>query len=154
MAFIAGAYTATWNSQDIGNIREGFHFEIIPQAQDIIAQNYGGSVQDGVYRGGDVFLSFVLSEYNATGVAALIWPYGTFGVIGNIGALQTTFCQALVLTAISGTNATPTTWTFSKTLIMPGNPVGFDLGPVHRELPIRQRAYPYVSSVAKWFSTA
>lgn len=154
MAFIAGGYTATWNSVDIGNIRDGFEFQFTPAGHEIVAQNYGDSEQDGVYRGGNCFVSFIISEYNATGVAAMMWPFGTLGVVGTVGALMTSLAQGLVLTAVSGTNATPTTWTFSKTIVALNNPIQFPLAPKHREIPIRLRAYPYVSSVAKWFSTA
>lgn len=65
---IAGPYTATWGGATIGVVEDGFELEQIQFAEPVRGDNLGDSKQDGVYRGQDVFINFVLQEW---GVAKL-----------------------------------------------------------------------------------
>ena len=98
MAFVAGAYTATWgdpgDSFPLGTTEDGFDLEMNFSSEEIIGDNLGDSVQDIVYRGGNCFISCVLEEWNTIILTMFDstrgntggWN-GTFGDVGVIGRL-------------------------------------------------------------------
>lgn len=153
MGFIAGGYTVSFNAVAVGQIEDGVEMEHVPYYEDIRGDNMGDTIQDGVYRGGDMFMSFTMLEYNAAAGAAATppawWPYhNTWGRIGTIGVLQTSLALAVVLTAVAGTSAAtlPATLTASKCVIAKGFPTRMLFAPRNRRIPIRFQMLPYDSS--------
>lgn len=154
MTFIAGPYTATYNGQTIGIVQDGFELEIATEVEKITGDNLGSSVQDGVYLGGNAYISCVLEEFDATGVLAAFWPYAaSFGLMGQVGTLLTAYDAALVLTKISGTNASPTSLTAAQAILAPNYPLRMLFGSRLRRVPIQFQLLPYVSTGTRWFST-
>lgn len=144
MTFIAGAYSAVYNSQDLGIIDDGFTIEWVSRAEDIITDVGGAVPVDAVYQGVECTVSFVLSEWNATGAAAAFWPWAsTVGQSGELGRLLSSMAQALVLTKCgSGGNQVPATITFEKAILAPGFNVSTLWANKHRKIPLQMRSLP------------
>ena len=156
MAFIAGPYTVTYGGNALGVIEDAPALEMTASVDPISGDNLGDSIQDGVYRGGNLYFDMVLQEYNAAGAAAAFWPYGALGVMGQVGRLLTAVDAALVLTAVAGTSAsaTPATITATNAVLAPNFPVRLLFGSRLRNVPIRFQLLPYTDSGAiKWFVT-
>jgi len=153
---ISGPYTATWNSSDVGQQEDGFRLRQQVNKQIVRSNSYGDSAIDGVYRGGDVFLSFTGIEYSAA--KAVLWPYGSFGTMGQVGRLDqgSSLAAAAVLTAVAGTPAaaTPASLTASQAIIDENLNSELLFASRLRVVPITMRCYPYTSSSNTiWFST-
>lgn len=162
MAFISGKYDATFNNVSIGQIEDGFEIEHSIAQEDIIGQDMGDSVQDGVYRGGNMFISCTLMEFStSSAMLALWWMHSAvLGRMGKIGTLiQANFAQALVLTALAGTPAASggnvSTLTAAKVALAPNFDVRLLFAPRLRRVPLRLRLYPYSDGANNtlWFST-
>lgn len=171
--FIAGRYSGTYATVDVGITKEGYELTLDTEMEDIGETDaWGQSVIDGVWRGGNAFLQFVSTAYKAGSIAAF-WPYGgqigAAGVLGilvddsiaapnklPIASLASDIAKALVLTAAAGTPAaaTPATLTASKALLAKNNNGRLLFNSKLREVPVRLRIYPYTAnSVTKFFST-
>lgn len=162
--FVAGPFTATYNSADPGYTQDGFTLSFIPKGLPIDRTDiYADTTIDIVYRGADFFMSFVLRQYQANSVLAF-WPWGSFGgAVPTIGKLFSATALALVLTAVAGTTAKDInigsgaagagTFTANKAIIAENSDVSFTLGPVNRDVPVRMRLLPYDSGGVKWFTT-
>jgi hypothetical protein len=98
----------------------------------------------------------VLNEYNAAGAAAAFWPFAaTFGQMGVVGALLSTYSAALVGTAKAGTNATPSTITFTNAVLAPNYNLSLLFGSRKRNVPLRFQILPYDNAGTDlWFTTA
>ncbi|OGT57668.1 MAG: hypothetical protein A3E01_02720 [Gammaproteobacteria bacterium RIFCSPHIGHO2_12_FULL_63_22] len=153
MSFIAGAYTVTYNALALGQARDGYRLRVSPAVEEITGDNYGDTVQDGVYRGGSCFLQMDLLEYNAAAIQTAMWPYGTFGTLGVIGRLQTALAKQIVMTAVAGTPAasTPATVTFARAILAPGQQTELLFAPRLRIVPIMFQILPDGSG--NWFTT-
>tara|TARA_R110002020_G_scaffold62712_6_gene167506 strand:+ start:455 stop:994 length:540 start_codon:yes stop_codon:yes gene_type:complete len=172
---IAGAYYGTYAGNYVGITEDGFEIEQTTYTEPIRGDNMGDSIQDEVYRGADVFVNFVLIEYNKA-VAATGGTDGTpifhphddaNGQVGKPGVLRGAFSAgALVLTEYSGdTTSDPTTYTFTKACLASNFPVRLLLANRLRKIPLRLQAYPVLDSgigtsaaytavpSAKWFVT-
>jgi len=116
MSFIAGTYSATYNSLDLGIIEDGFTIEWTSRAEDIVSDVNGDAKVDGVYRGLEMNVSFILSEWDAAGAQGAFWPFAaTLGEIGQIGRLLTSMSKTLILTKCGSTaNQVPATITLRK----------------------------------------
>jgi hypothetical protein len=149
MTFIAGRYTATWNGLACGQVADGFRLASSMFMRPISGDAGGDTVQDGVYRGAGVEISFTMIEYDSAAVQSLIWPQAaTIFDLGIIGMLATSLAKALVLTRVSSsTTATPASLTLSKTLLKEGYPVGLLYASDLREVPISLRSFPNSSGV-------
>lgn len=148
MTLIAGPYTVTYNSQVLGIIEDAWSLEITPSVDSIQGDNLGDSVQDGVYRGGNCFLDFVLQEFDAAAARLAFWPYNSiFGDVGQVGTLQSSFAKTLVLTAVAGTTAFtegPKTITSTDNCVLAANfPIRMLFGSRLRSVPIRFQLLPY-----------
>lgn len=160
MPFIAGPYQATWNSVSVGQLEDGFEIEHSLSQEDIVGQDMGDSVQDGVYRGGNMFINMTLMEYSqSSAMLALWWVHSqVLGRMGQVGTLmQQTYSQPLVLTAVAGTPAlgNPTTITCAHAALAANFDVRLLLAPRLRRVPLRLRLYPYSDGAGHnlWFST-
>lgn len=161
--FIAGTYTATYNSKALGQTADGIRISH-RFAKRMVTGDLSGEVpQDAIYRGREQFSSFRLIEADKSGIPDLIDPYaGTVGdpwTMGQIGLLDVRGagsgspvprCKSLVLTAVTGTSAYADSWQ-TVTLLLSILAEGFDvevlLGPDLREVPIRMRHYPNMSTL-------
>ena len=162
MAFIAGKYDATFANVATGQIEDGYEIEHSVSQEDIVGQDMGDSVQDGVYRGGNMFISFTLLEFSISSAMLSLWwmHSNTLGRMGKIGTLiQQNFAQSLVLTALAGTPAAGGgavgSLTAAKCCWAPNFDVRILFAPRLRRVPLRLRLYPYSDGASNnvWFST-
>ncbi len=153
MSFIAGGFTAVYGGTTIGQIQEGFTMEWSELTQEIRGNNFAGEVQDEVLQGIDLFLEFILMEFNQAAARELYWPFhATFGRGPVIGSLKSTIAyKSLVLTAVAGTpaaaNAAEDVYTFAQTKLAAGFPVRLLKAPVLKTIQMRMRVYPDASNV-------
>lgn len=163
MGFIAGQYTATYNSKALGQAADGFRLSHQFFKRLITGDSGGDTPQDAVYRGREQMISFRLLEPDSAGITDLIDPYaGTVGTpwtLGQIGLLDvrgagtgspTSRCKSLVLTAVTGTTAYNDSWktvTLPLSILSENFPVEVLLAPDVREVPIRIRVYPNMSTL-------
>lgn len=154
MTFVAGPYTAAWNSQTIGVTEEGYELGLQEFEEPIRGDNMGDTIQDHVYRGHGLTIEFVLEEFDSSAMALILWPFhATFGTHGQAGVLGTSKAKALVLTAVAGTTAAtrPATLTASLAILEPGFLAKYRFQSRLRKVPIRLRVYPNSSGI--FFST-
>lgn len=154
--FIAGRYSTTYNSVDVGITEQGYELQQDSKAQLINQSDaYGEMIIDFVYRGGDVYLTFEGLAYKA-GAITPFWPWGAIGVTGVIARLASDVALATVMTATTGTPAvaTPATWTSSKSILAPNNPARLLYNSRLRTVPIRLLILPVDvgAGVIKWFT--
>lgn len=160
-SWIAGRYTATYNSGDVGIMEDGYGLSF-QHKKELIQRTdaYGDSVLDGIYRGLDAFIEMTMLEYtNAT--LLMLEPWDAFTATGNtslalasIGELDFDNAKSLVLTAAAGTPAAtkPATMTATKVIVQEGFDFREMLGPTHRKLPFRGRMLPAANGVI-WNAT-
>lgn len=155
---VAGGYTATYNSNAMGQQEDGFRLRMSFAQEDIRSNTYGDAVIDAVYRGGNCFLYGIFIERNsvvANAAASPFNPYGgAIGEMGLIGRLAEGLAQAIVLTAISTLSAASSiaSLTASKAIIDQNLPTELSLANRASFLPLAFRLFPYLSTTVKWFS--
>ena len=147
MSFIAGGYTAVWNSLSVGQIAAGSRITHQVFKRLISGDAYAESPQDGVYRGGEVVIGFTSLEYDAAAIQTIKWPYSaTKWDLGTVGRTDvgSSLAKSLIFTAVAGTPAaaTPATMTFAKAILHENFPVEVLYAPDLREVPLRMRVYP------------
>lgn len=151
MSFIAGGYTATFDSSALGQIEAGFTLDFSFMKRIITGDNFAESPQDAVFRGMAAFIQYTLLEYNAAGAIKAMWPYGTtfLTLASKVGVLDSSVVKSLVLTAVAGTPAaaTPATLTLPRSILAPNYPVNLLFAPDLRTVPIRQQCYPDANGV-------
>lgn len=161
--FIAGAYTFTYNSKAMGQCANGWRLAHTFFKRLITGDAGGRSPQDAVYQGREQTSEMTLIEVDEAAIPDIIDPYaGTVGTpwtMGVIGLLDvrgagtgspTSRCKTLIATAVTGTSAandTQATITAPLTIIHEEYPIQFLLGPDLRELPLRFRHYPNMSTL-------
>lgn len=166
MSFIAGPYTATYpvssTPTSLGVTEDGFELEDNSYAELIRGDNAGDSVQDGVYRGRDVFISFVCQEWDNAALHAALNPYGAdalpAGEMGVIGVLMTSKAQQIVLTPVAGTGAAGATvsaiaadtLTLPKCIIAENFPIRYQFAARLRKVPLRFRVLPVNGVYYTW----
>jgi hypothetical protein len=151
--FIAGPYSATYNAKALGQVdNNGYQLSHSFFKRLITGDQKGDTPQDAIYRGREQYIDYTLIEALQTGVPDLIDPYatvlGTPLTLGNIGQMDVGYsgctgkAQALVLTAIAGSCATPASITMPLSILYENYPVRQLYGSDLRTIPIRQRIYP------------
>lgn len=157
MSFIAGAFTATWNSLALGQMEDGYFLTdpAVGEAEMIRGDNAGPAAdQDGVLLGGNCYLSCILLESNAAALATLFYSGGTSGLIRLSGTLISAIWQPLILTRVSsGLSATPATRTFARAHLAPGQNVTYIISPKLRRIPLRFQIFPSFSGVTPYYWT-
>lgn len=156
--FAPGYYTQTLDGDDCGlvegvrRLRRRFKWE------PIRADKWGDTTIDGVYRGGDAFLSVVFKEWKApvkTKISNMFVP-ADLGAVGEVGELITTFCKPIVLTAQAGSPAAaagPASLTASLAILAPDNDLELLMGNLQRDVPVLFQLIPYDDSgTLRWFS--
>lgn len=154
--FVAGPYTASYNDVDLGITEDGFDLDQTSFQESIRGDNMGSTHQDAVYRGANVFLSWVSQEWNIDEAANVFWPWAAWGTIGQVGRLHTAVATDMVLSAVAGTNANtagPGTLTAGLAILAADFDVKHILSTRHRRTPIRHQLYPQGSdaATATWF---
>lgn len=151
--FIAGRYSGTYNSVDVGITRDGYEITLDAEYEDLGETDaWGLSVIDSVWRGGNCFVQFTSTAYKA-GVITPFWPFGmALGGLANaanpIGRLASDMALAFVLTSTAATPAvaTPATLTVTKALLAKNSNGRLMFNSKLREVPIRLRCYPNTAS--------
>lgn len=168
--FVAGQYTATYNSKALGQTADGYRLSHQVFKRMVTGDAGGDTPQDGIYRGMEVMLAFRLIEAAAAGVDELIYPYsatpgtpGTMGVIGRTDVRGSAnavtpgvMAKSIVLTALAGTPAAndgPATITLPLAILAENFPVDILYAPDLREVPLRMRVYPTMATGVFWTET-
>lgn len=157
MAFVAGPYTGTYNSLSLGITEEGFDLDQVFFQEIVRGDNLGSGAQDGVYRAGDAFISFVGEEFNLIRTSAVINPYAALGVIGQVGRLATDLAMNITLTVVAGTPAAAlgfASLSATKSILAEGFNLKTTLSTRLRKSPLRLQLFPYYSGGNKWFEVA
>jgi hypothetical protein len=144
--FVAGAYTATWNSTSIGGTENGFEKRETFLHEPIHADSFGRAHVDGVQEGSDVLITLESIEYDLV-QAAVYAQTGSAGAgNANVGKLLSSLAKQLVLTPVTGTTATTAgkTWTFPLAIIV--DDVNMLLSRRLRKGPLTFRCFPNYSS--------
>ena len=149
--FVAGGYTATWNSLALGQCADGYRLSHSFFKRIVTGDSMAEGPQDAVYRGAEMFLQMTLIEFNAAGMYSIMWPYGNYlapGLVGRMDVLSG-LAKQLVLTALAGTPAatSPASISLPLAILAEGFPVELLMAPNLREIPIRMRIYPNSSAV-------
>ena len=152
MAYIAGQYTATFNSLAIGQTAEGFKFEFELFKRLIMGDALAEGPQDAVNRGVRCAIEYSILNFNGSASLTCMWPLSaTFLDAGVTGRLDSALWHSLILTALSGTPAAvaaaPATLTLPNTILHENYPVELLFEPDLRVIPMRQRVYPNGSNV-------
>lgn len=147
MSFVSGAYSATYNSLSLGKIEDGFTMSYRRFSETITTDVTGDAIQDGVYRGVQMTISFIVSEWDATGAQSAFWPFSaTLGKLGDLGQLDTTLAKPLVLTSCGTHN--PDSITFHKALLSPDFDVTQLFANRHRKVALQMNVYPVLATTA------
>ena len=153
--FIAGPYTATFNSADVGITEEGYRISQEASYQEISPSDaYGDTVLDLIYRGGNVFCRYDSKAYKAGSIAAA-WPFASLGALGTVGTLMagagTPLTKSFVMTRVL-TQSTPTSITATRACLAKNFPVELLFDSKLRTVPVRKQFLP--SDAAAFFTTA
>ena len=157
--FIAGRYTGTYNSVDVGITDDGYELQQNSYADTIDSSDaYGDSLLDWVYRGGDVSITFMSKAYKA-GAITPFWPWGAMGVMltaaAPLGRLASDVAKAFVLTSTAATPAVaaPATLTASLAILAPNSPAKLLYNSKLRQVPISLQLLPSLSAgTVTWFT--
>lgn len=158
--FIAGAYYWTYNGLYLGTTENGFRLSMTSYGDPIKGDNLGDSIQDFVYRGGDVSVEGTIQEFEAARLGGnlqapvkvnisnnqIFWPYGVMGYTGAIGTLASLYSAPLVGTPVLGTSAAAAAvknLTIQYSILPPNYDVGILFAARLRNLPIRLQALPH-----------
>lgn len=147
MPFVAGGYTVKWNSVLMGQIEDGINIDYSLGGEEIRGDNYGDTVQDIVFRGGDCFFTMTFLEWDTVATSLLLWPWSATAIgkidDGYIGRLMSTFAKVLLLEKVTGPSQSPASITVGKAVLAPRFNVNQLLAPRLKRLPIRFQALPY-----------
>lgn len=147
-AFIAGAYTSTFNGSSLGITDDGFelmqdyHAEVIQESD-----KYGDSCLDLCYRGASTKLTFSCKVYD-NNVGAILAPWATWGRIAAaatpVGQLASNVAHAFVLTSTAATPAvaSPASLTGSLAVLSENANTRLLFSSKLRKVPIQLRFLP------------
>lgn len=155
-SFIAGPYSSTYDSTDLGIMQDGYEVRLRPSI-DLVDQSdiYGDSVIDGVYRGGNCLISMVGLEFTQLLAKSALWPYGALntsslpalGFMGSIGTMLvgSNKSKSTVLTALTGrtASAAPATMTATQAVMADGSETAYLMTSRNRTSPLVLRCLPY-----------
>lgn len=156
---IAGRYSGTYNSVDVGITKQGYELQISAEAEMINETDaFGMAVIDWIYRGGNAFLQFTGRAYKA-GVITPFWPWGAMGVMATtaapVGRLASAVAAAMVITAAANTPAAaaPASLTATLALLAPNFDGRLLYDSRLRDVPVRLQLLPSTSSgTVTWFT--
>lgn len=160
--FAWGPYTATYNNKaaggnvDMGLVEGVRRFQQTAEGTDVRSDQFGETVIDGIYQGGNMFCltTFKLWKFTvheADGTQDYLWPFAAMGASGVHGRSMVDIAGSLVLTAVVGTTAAtygPDIRTASLACYSPKHTSEHILGSAERDVLIVFRLYPTDVSVA------
>lgn len=152
--FAPGYYEMTYNAVSVGQVEGPKTLRRNAISQEITTDKFGPV--DGVYQGGECFLSVILKEWKLP-ETNIIWPYGAdFGAVGQLGRLNSDLAKQIILTAQTGSPAAtegPATFTAALAILAPQNDTSVLFGNVQRDVPVLFKLYPYDDTgTQRWFS--
>lgn len=116
---VAGAYSGTWNGLAIGNVGQGGYKKRYNYSRkDIFFDAVGNIPVDALFTGINMFVDFILMQYNKQAIASMTWPWAARGIAPVAGTPLWDIAKPLVLTACDNT-VNPSSITFIKTIIAP-----------------------------------
>ena len=158
--FVAGRYSVTLASADLGITKEGWKLTFDVKQQEINRSDlYGDALIDMVYRGTNVNLQSDSLEYKAGPLSALTQYQGTLGLQGTTGVFASPSGGIITMTVTTGTQAqlngsAINTLTATKAIIAPNANIALMFDSTLREFPIRLVLLPdLVGGVVKNFAT-
>lgn len=154
--WVAGPYVWYYNGRILGITENGFRLGLTSFGDPVRGDNLGDSIQDFVYRGGNVSMEGVLQEWDAAiygigesktnaSCASILWPYAVLGTTGQIGRMASLVAAPLVGVPAPGTAAAATTVsaiTITYAVLPPNYDVGMLFAARLRNVPIRLQALP------------
>lgn len=155
---IAGPFSATYDNrglgspEDVGETQDGFRLRWRHNKMPITGSAYADLVVDSIFRGMEVYLSFITIQADNVffdddlSNAATPYAYtGNLGVIGmlDVGSLNT---GTVVMTAVSDTSAenSPATLTTTNAIIREDFDCEALMASRLRAIPMEFRLYPYL----------
>jgi len=154
--FVAGRYSTTWNSVDVGITEEGYKLNMKTLANPINKSDaYGDMLIDKIYRGINWSIIWLGLEYKA-GSYGPAYPWASAGVVGVIGRLATAVSQSMVMTSTASTPAAaaPASLTAAASVISEDNNFELAFTSDNRKVPIKLdlMAYDSGAGVIKHFT--
>ena len=151
IAAVAGPYKGTYNATNIGICSDdGFKLRHT-FAQDMVenSDQYGRTIIEGFYLGGNSYLDFTMLEWTAV-LPRLFDPYSAdagllFSTAMPISRAMTGLALPVVLTATAGTPAAtkPASVTGAQAILAPNFNREILFNPKHRVMPISLLLLPY-----------
>lgn len=144
---LVGAYNGFWGGMYIGQVGlGGYKIRQTYSRRDINFDSVGMVPVDTLFMGVNMFIDFVVMQYNQTAIKAMTWPWDkgntSRGVAPAGGAAMFDFAEPLVLSACNE-NLNPKCITFFKTILAPDYELVTNLSGVEeRMLPMRLMAFP------------
>ncbi len=142
----AGPYTATWDTNDLGDVEGGWIYQRQASGVIIRADRYGETPIDGIYRGGQFLLITIIKEWTAA-TRSMLWPFSPTdeGLVGATGRSFVDMSKQLVLTAVTGSLAAtngPATRTIPRAIFAPEFNQSVLMGNDQRDVPIALQIFP------------
>lgn len=165
-AIVAGAYSGTLATVDLGQQEDGFRLRMSFSKEEIRSNSYGDSVIEAVYRGGNCFVSAVYIEADKHLLKAAVSSFNPYalsstgtsglGFMGMPGKLDFALTGALVLTAVAGLPAASNIASLTATYAIIDQNLNAEITMANRArfIGLTFRLYPYLSTDVKWFSVA
>jgi hypothetical protein len=147
MTIHSGPYRGTWNSLAIGLVLDGFNMSYSNRARKLTTDSLGETGLDYLHAGQDMFVDFVVQEYDAAALQTMMWHQNAvFGMADRAGYSLWDRAKTLVLTACTGASSpetpSPATATFFKTILAPDFDISIALANRERYIPIRLLVLP------------
>lgn len=147
MTIHSGSYRGTWNSLTLGLVLDGFNISYANRARKLTTDSLGDTALDYLHAGQDMFIDFVLQEYDAAALRTMIWHQSTvFGMADRAGYSLWDRAKTLVLTSCTGASSpetpSPATATFFKTILAPDFDISILLANRERYIPVRLMVLP------------
>lgn len=136
---------------------EGIRQTVTIEGEEIVGDNLGGTVQDGVFQGANVFWEFVAEEVRNTVLKDLLWAHNIAsaatveGKVGDVGRLWTSYGGSLLLVPLgtaspySQVASTPGIWA-PRVVIENGHELASKMGAFLDTVPIRLRLLPSIEA--------
>jgi len=151
-SFVAGRYSASWDSEDIGITKNGYELKFSEKAHLINRSDmFQQTLLETIQAGGDWTLSCEGMEWKAGPLDILTQFQGTLGDVGTISELGSANGVALTLTVTADTSAANAgdainTLMAESAILQPGCDISLLFDSTLREFPIRVQLLPPATS--------
>lgn len=147
---LVGAYNGYWGGLAIGQVGiGGYKIRQTYSRRDINFDSVGTVPVDTLFMGVNMFVDFVLMQYNQLAVKSMIWPWNIIrGEAPAGGRSMFDLAKPLVLTACSQ-DLNPKCITFYKTVLAPDFETVINLSGVEeRMVPMRLMVFPIAKRIS------